>query len=126
KSVSEDAEDKGPIVEDEDPAAEDEGLTTGVEGLDMDDDGHGRDDESSDIDNEGHSVESDGLGFEEKEEVVPGATPAADETEGFLNELGAQVDMQGGLIHNHVVQLEEFSPALFERPWTPLMVRKKD
>ncbi|GKC35169.1 hypothetical protein Tco_1047553 [Tanacetum coccineum] len=43
------------------------------------------------------------------------ATPAAVETEGFLTELGAQVVMQGGLIHDHVVRLEELSPALFER-----------
>ncbi|GJY33541.1 hypothetical protein Tco_0418010 [Tanacetum coccineum] len=32
-SVSEDAEDEGPIAEDEDPTAEDKGLTTGVEDL---------------------------------------------------------------------------------------------
>ncbi|GKF42463.1 hypothetical protein Tco_0125805, partial [Tanacetum coccineum] len=31
------------------------------------------------------------------------ATPATVETEGFLTELGAQVEMQGGLIHDHVV-----------------------
>ncbi|GJU36386.1 retrovirus-related pol polyprotein from transposon TNT 1-94 [Tanacetum coccineum] len=43
------------------------------------------------------------------------ATPVVDETEGFLTELGAQVQMQGGLISDHVVQLEELSPALFER-----------
>ncbi|GKD70975.1 hypothetical protein Tco_1325065, partial [Tanacetum coccineum] len=45
----------------------------------------------------------------------PVATPATAETEGFLTELGAQVDMQGGLIRDHVVRLEELSPALFER-----------
>ncbi|GKA27059.1 hypothetical protein Tco_0713227 [Tanacetum coccineum] len=43
------------------------------------------------------------------------STPAAVETEGFLTELGAQVEMQGGLIRDHVVRLEELSPALFER-----------
>ncbi|GJZ69509.1 hypothetical protein Tco_0633059, partial [Tanacetum coccineum] len=43
------------------------------------------------------------------------ASPATAETEGFLTELGAQVEMQGGLIRNHAVQLEELSPALFER-----------
>ncbi|GKD91388.1 hypothetical protein Tco_1366895 [Tanacetum coccineum] len=43
------------------------------------------------------------------------ATPATVETEGFLTELGAQVEMQGGLIHDHAVRLEELSPALFER-----------
>ncbi|GJT76949.1 hypothetical protein Tco_1043674 [Tanacetum coccineum] len=45
----------------------------------------------------------------------PVATPATAETEGFLTELGAQVEMQGGLIYDHVVRLEELSPALFER-----------
>ncbi|GJZ68603.1 hypothetical protein Tco_0631843, partial [Tanacetum coccineum] len=45
----------------------------------------------------------------------PVATPAAVETEGFLTELGAQVQMQGGLISDHAVRLEELSPALFER-----------
>ncbi|GJT69232.1 hypothetical protein Tco_1028518 [Tanacetum coccineum] len=45
----------------------------------------------------------------------PVATPATVETEGFLTEMGAQVEMQGGLIHDHAVRLEELSPALFER-----------
>ncbi|GJZ45112.1 hypothetical protein Tco_0592708 [Tanacetum coccineum] len=45
----------------------------------------------------------------------PVATPATAETEGFLTELGAQVEMQGGLICNHAVRLGELSPALFER-----------
>ncbi|GJR88493.1 hypothetical protein Tco_0212504 [Tanacetum coccineum] len=43
------------------------------------------------------------------------ATPAAVKTGGFLTELGAQVEMQGGLIRDHAVRLEELSPALFER-----------
>ncbi|GKE70806.1 hypothetical protein Tco_1528878 [Tanacetum coccineum] len=43
------------------------------------------------------------------------ATPAAVQIVGFLTELGAQVEMQGGLIHDHAVRLEELSPALFER-----------
>ncbi|GKC65766.1 hypothetical protein Tco_1098364 [Tanacetum coccineum] len=43
------------------------------------------------------------------------ATPATTETEGFLTELGAQVEMQKGLIRDHAVRLEELSPALFER-----------
>ncbi|GJV52092.1 hypothetical protein Tco_1447833 [Tanacetum coccineum] len=213
-SVSEDAEDEGPIAEDEDPAAEDEGLTAGVEGPGIDDEGYGLDDESLGIDDEGHSVKSDRLGLEEEEEAVPGgqqqqlctfevgqgsksapeserpervsafrqsilttwtdpedvmiyidipdyppptppvqtppspewtsgslpitpshsdvsspisspmvpltvpspvATPATAETEGFLTELGAQVEMQGGLIRYHAVRLKELSPALFER-----------
>ncbi|GJT68301.1 hypothetical protein Tco_1019781, partial [Tanacetum coccineum] len=45
----------------------------------------------------------------------PVATPAIVETEGFLIELGAQVEMQGGLIRDHAVRLEELLPALFKR-----------
>ncbi|GKD81292.1 hypothetical protein Tco_1348131 [Tanacetum coccineum] len=45
----------------------------------------------------------------------PVATPAAVKIEGFLPKLGAQVQMQGGLISDHVVRLVELSPALFER-----------
>ncbi|GKB68670.1 hypothetical protein Tco_0930082 [Tanacetum coccineum] len=47
--------------------------------------------------------------------LSPVALPATDETKGFLTELGAQVEMQEGLIHDHAVQLEELSHALFER-----------
>ncbi|GJY42175.1 hypothetical protein Tco_0429445 [Tanacetum coccineum] len=43
------------------------------------------------------------------------ATPATAKTEGFFTELGAQVEMHGGLIHDHAVRLEELSPTLFER-----------
>ncbi|GKE37106.1 hypothetical protein Tco_1460511, partial [Tanacetum coccineum] len=45
----------------------------------------------------------------------PTATPATAKTEVFLTELEAQVKMQEGLIRDHVVWLEELSPALFER-----------
>ncbi|GJS75746.1 hypothetical protein Tco_0725627 [Tanacetum coccineum] len=45
----------------------------------------------------------------------PVATPAAVETEGFLTKLGAQVQMQGGLISDHAVRLEELSPTMFKR-----------
>ncbi|GKB03767.1 hypothetical protein Tco_0831910 [Tanacetum coccineum] len=45
----------------------------------------------------------------------PVATPATAEIEGFFTKLGAQVEMQGGLIRDHAVRLEELSPALFER-----------
>ncbi|GJU13120.1 reverse transcriptase domain-containing protein [Tanacetum coccineum] len=45
----------------------------------------------------------------------PVASPATAETEGFLTELGARVEMQGGLIRDHRIRLEELSPALFER-----------
>ncbi|GJX95902.1 hypothetical protein Tco_0351700 [Tanacetum coccineum] len=44
----------------------------------------------------------------------PIATPTTVEIEGFLTKLGAQVEMQGGLIRDHAVRLEELSPALFE------------
>ncbi|GJU63334.1 hypothetical protein Tco_1245169 [Tanacetum coccineum] len=45
----------------------------------------------------------------------PVAIPATAETKGFLNELRAQVEIQGGLISDHAVRLEKLSPALFER-----------
>ncbi|GJW69192.1 hypothetical protein Tco_0123616 [Tanacetum coccineum] len=45
----------------------------------------------------------------------PVASPAMAETEGFLTELGARVEMQGGLIHDHTIRLGELSTALFER-----------
>nr|GEU73267.1 hypothetical protein [Tanacetum cinerariifolium] len=44
---------------------------------------------------------------------LPIASPAT--AEGFLTDLGAQVEMQGGLIHDHIVRLGELSPPLFER-----------
>ncbi|GKE02863.1 hypothetical protein Tco_1390846 [Tanacetum coccineum] len=43
------------------------------------------------------------------------ASPATAEAERFLTELGARVEMQGGLIHEHTVRLRELSPTLFER-----------
>ncbi|GKB68231.1 hypothetical protein Tco_0929643 [Tanacetum coccineum] len=45
----------------------------------------------------------------------PIASPATAEAEGFFTKLGAQVEMQGRLIHDHTVRLGELSPALFER-----------
>ncbi|GKE57491.1 hypothetical protein Tco_1496676 [Tanacetum coccineum] len=47
--------------------------------------------------------------------LPPVATPTTVEAEGFLTELGAQVEMQGKLILDHAVRLEEFFPALFKR-----------
>ncbi|GKE57344.1 hypothetical protein Tco_1496529, partial [Tanacetum coccineum] len=38
----------------------------------------------------------------------PVASPATAETNGFLTELGAQVEMQGGLIHDHTVRLGSY------------------
>ncbi|GJS67327.1 hypothetical protein Tco_0681891 [Tanacetum coccineum] len=43
------------------------------------------------------------------------ASLATAEAKGHLTKLGAQVEMQGGLIHDHTVRLGELSPALFER-----------
>ncbi|GJR16014.1 hypothetical protein Tco_0798666 [Tanacetum coccineum] len=45
----------------------------------------------------------------------PVASPATVDAEGFLTELGAQVEMQRGLIHDYTVRLGELSPAFFER-----------
>ncbi|GJX72131.1 hypothetical protein Tco_0309302, partial [Tanacetum coccineum] len=77
-SVSEDAEDEGPITEDQDPAVGDEGLDAWDEGPGMrvesrslKDESHGLDDESRGLDEEGHSVKSDRLSLGEEEEVVP-------------------------------------------------------
>ncbi|GKC41635.1 hypothetical protein Tco_1059357 [Tanacetum coccineum] len=42
------------------------------------------------------------------------ASPAMVETEGFMTELGARVEMQEGLIRDHTVRFRELSPALFE------------
>ncbi|GKE59559.1 hypothetical protein Tco_1498744 [Tanacetum coccineum] len=143
-SVSEDAKDEGPIAEDEDPAAEDEGLTTGGRGPRVESDGIGLEEEEEVVPGGqqqaapvvGTTVSTPlGLGYEalrrqsERPERVSAfrqptlttwidpedATPAAVETKGFLTELGAQVKMQGGLISDHAVRLEELSPNLFER-----------
>ncbi|GJS56832.1 hypothetical protein Tco_0651616 [Tanacetum coccineum] len=42
------------------------------------------------------------------------ASPATAKAEGFLTELGAQVEMQGGLIHDHMAgQMDAHSVALW-------------
>nr|GEX79662.1 hypothetical protein [Tanacetum cinerariifolium] len=46
---------------------------------------------------------------------LPVASPSMAKAEGFLAELGAQVEMRGGLIRDHTVRLGELSPTLFER-----------
>nr|GFA22911.1 hypothetical protein [Tanacetum cinerariifolium] len=51
----------------------------------------------------------------------PVATPTTADTEGFLTELGAQIEMQRRLICNHAVRLEELSP-LYSRAYC-LVVR---
>nr|GEY40066.1 hypothetical protein [Tanacetum cinerariifolium] len=45
---------------------------------------------------------------------LPIATPATAETEGFFTELGAQVEIHGGLIRDHTIRLRDLSSALFE------------
>ncbi|GJW00720.1 hypothetical protein Tco_1555971 [Tanacetum coccineum] len=190
-SVSEDAEDEGPIAEDENPAAGDEGLAAGVEGPSMDDKkedkvvpggqqqaalvvgtvvsaplglGYGALRRRELALEEDHPTlttwtnpedgmvyidvpaypppappvhtppspewTSSSLPISPSPSIVPSpvsspmipltipssvATPATAKTGGFLTELGAQVEMQEGLIRDHVVRLEELSPALFER-----------
>ncbi|GKB06042.1 hypothetical protein Tco_0834275 [Tanacetum coccineum] len=44
----------------------------------------------------------------------PVASPATVEAESFLAELGAQVELQGGLIHDHIQRLDTLPTALFE------------
>ncbi|GJT18713.1 hypothetical protein Tco_0877419 [Tanacetum coccineum] len=129
-SLSENVEDEGPTVEDEDPAVEDEGLTVRVEGPGIDDESYGLDseshgmvDESRGLDDEGHSVKSDGLDLEE-EEAIHGESERPERMSASRQptlttwtdpEDGSQVEMQGGLIHDHKIRLEELSPALFGR-----------
>ncbi|GJZ96671.1 hypothetical protein Tco_0669005, partial [Tanacetum coccineum] len=43
------------------------------------------------------------------------ASPTTAKTDGFLTELRAQIEMHGGLIHDHTIRLGELSPDLFER-----------
>nr|GEY02060.1 hypothetical protein [Tanacetum cinerariifolium] len=89
------------------------------------------DSESEDDEGPGIRVESLGLGGDEavpkgQQQATPIMetavgkplgldSPATTEAEGFLTELGAQVEMQGWLIHDHTVRLGEVSPVLFER-----------
>ncbi|GJT93176.1 hypothetical protein Tco_1082021 [Tanacetum coccineum] len=47
--------------------------------------------------------------------LSPVATPTTAETEGFFTKLGAQVEIQKGLIRDHAVRLEELSHDPFER-----------
>ncbi|GJT71211.1 hypothetical protein Tco_1030497 [Tanacetum coccineum] len=123
-SVTEDAEDEGPTAEDEDPAAGDEGLPAEDEGPGMGVESCGSDDKSRGLDDEGHSVESDGLGLREEEEAIAEATPATAETEGFLTELGAQVEMQRGLIRDHAGENQELWLQLAEERHARLELAK--
>ncbi|GJU95330.1 hypothetical protein Tco_1320086 [Tanacetum coccineum] len=44
----------------------------------------------------------------------PVASPATIEAESFLVELGAHVEFQGGLLHDHAQRLDALPPTLFE------------
>ncbi|GJW17029.1 hypothetical protein Tco_0024465 [Tanacetum coccineum] len=89
-SVSEDAEDEDPAAGDEGLAAGDEGPGMGVESRGLDDESHGLHDESRGLDDECNTSEKFRVLYN------------------FTQE-------HGGLIHDHVVRLEELSPTLFER-----------
>nr|GEV43490.1 hypothetical protein [Tanacetum cinerariifolium] len=58
----------------------------------------------------------------------PVATPAIVEPvdEGYLTELGAQLELHGGILHDHTYHLDELPPTLFEgygRDFTELFTR---
>ncbi|GKB05565.1 hypothetical protein Tco_0833760, partial [Tanacetum coccineum] len=91
-SESDDAEDKGPTIEDEDPVAGDDAVVT-------------------------PSIVPSPISSPMIPLTVPSpiASPATAEAEGYLIELGAQVEMQGGLIHDHTVRLGDLSPAFIKR-----------
>ncbi|GJT82193.1 hypothetical protein Tco_1056535 [Tanacetum coccineum] len=131
---SEDAEDEGPTTEDEDPAARDEGLATrdegrgmGVESLNLGGDEavlEGQQRATSVVETAVGEPLGLGYGVLRRQEIAFGEGPDAQciraslataEAEGFLTELEAQVEMHGGLIHDHTVRLGELSAALFER-----------
>ncbi|GJY27860.1 hypothetical protein Tco_0403627 [Tanacetum coccineum] len=97
-SVSEGIEDEGPTIKDEDPAR---GLRVLLSGM-----------------RPAPSIVPSPISSPMIPLTVPSpvASPATAETEGFLTELGARVKIQGGLIRDHTIRLEELSPALFERP----------
>ncbi|GJV44443.1 hypothetical protein Tco_1428979 [Tanacetum coccineum] len=138
------AEDEGLTAGVEGPGMDDESYGLDDEGHGRDDESRGIDDEGHSVESDGLSLEEEeavprvrlrsdrGFGSapeSERPERVSAfrqptlttwtdpedATPTTVEAEGFLTELGAQVEMQGGLIRDHAVRLEELSPALFER-----------
>nr|GEX26784.1 hypothetical protein [Tanacetum cinerariifolium] len=119
-SESEDAEDKGPTVDDEGPAAGDEGLAAGSEGLVTRERGEHlglgyrvlRRQEIASREGQIPNV------FEVAPSTVPSptsssmipltisstvASPTTAKAEGFLAELGDQIEMREGLIHDHMI-----------------------
>ncbi|GJU19848.1 hypothetical protein Tco_1153190 [Tanacetum coccineum] len=147
------AEDEDPTAGDEALAAGDEGPGIGVESHGLDEEGHSLESDRLGLGEEEEVVPkgqqravpvvgTTGSGTtpeSERPERVSAsrqltlttwtnpedATPATTETEGFLTNLGAQVEMQGGLIRDHAIRLEELSPALFESV-SPGVVGKSD
>ncbi|GKE59986.1 hypothetical protein Tco_1510353 [Tanacetum coccineum] len=134
------AEDEGLTAGVEGPDIDDEGYGLDDESRGIDDEGHSVESDGLSLEEEEEAVPGGQRTFEvgqgygsapnsERPERVlafrqptlttwtdpEDATPAAVETKGFLTELGAQIQMQGGLISDHAVRLEELSPALFER-----------
>nr|GEY84459.1 hypothetical protein [Tanacetum cinerariifolium] len=124
---SEDVEDEGPTAGDEDLAPEEEGSGVRVESL-----GLGGDEAVPEVQQRATPVMKtairEPLGLVPS--IVPSPisspmiplaislpidSPATTEAERFLTELGTQVEMQGGLIHDHTVRLGEVSPVLFKR-----------
>ncbi|GJV26082.1 hypothetical protein Tco_1378777 [Tanacetum coccineum] len=126
-SVSEDAEDEGPTAKDEDPAAGDEGTRGSwcqrvmrtwfkeeEEAVYMGQQQTDLEDSMVYIDVSAYPPLAPLVQTPPSPEWTS-ATLTTTETEGFLTELGAQVKIEGRLIRDHVVLLEELSPALFER-----------
>nr|GEX13740.1 hypothetical protein [Tanacetum cinerariifolium] len=113
------AKEKGPNVEDEDPTAGDEGLTAGDEGPVPPIQTLPSPEWSSDslLVSPTPSITPSPISSPMIPLTVPSpaALPAMAKTEGSLTELGAQVEMQGGLIRDYTIRLGDLSPALFER-----------
>nr|GEV70267.1 hypothetical protein [Tanacetum cinerariifolium] len=123
-SESEDVKDEGPVAGDEGLATEDDGPNMRVESL-----GLGGDEVVPETP-PSPEWSSSSLPVSPAPFIVPlpisshmipltvpstVASPITAETEEFLTELGAQVEMQGWLIHDHTVRLGELSPVLFKR-----------
>nr|GFA19932.1 hypothetical protein [Tanacetum cinerariifolium] len=75
-------------------------------------------DESSDSDSEREDAKDEGSAAGDEGLAAKGegpASPAMAEAEGFLTDLGAQVEMHEGLINDYTIRLGELSPALFEK-----------
>nr|GEZ86406.1 hypothetical protein [Tanacetum cinerariifolium] len=127
-SESEDVEDEGPTTEDEDPASGDEGLAAGDKGLNVGVESLGLGGDEAVPKGQQRAAPVMKTTMTPSIVILPisspmisltipssVATPATAKTEGFLTELGAQVKIQEGLIHDYTIRLGEISIALFER-----------